>query len=505
MPWPGDPLLLLLACIIAGFAWVLGRAARIKSKARYLPGPSGIPLLGNILDVPTLAKKYGPIFQLKALSKMLVIVNNVELALELLDKRGSIYSDRPAFHMADAAGWEWDTGTMHHSEAWRLRRRLVHQAYHAKATSCMHGILRQSALELAQSFMKTPDNFRHHIRRFAAANIMKSAYGIHVSEENDPYVEIAETAMDSVTQLILPGSNPVDVLPFLRHIPAWVPVLGYWMKKAESLRKYPTAMVEVPYERTREDIKQGIARPCLVTENLESMRVDTGITEEVIKDAAAVAYLGGSDSTPSTLLSFVMAMVLWPEWQAKAQAEIDRVLGDRLPEFSDQDSLPLVEALTREVYRRFPVLPLAVPHAAEEDDVFQGMLIRKGTIVIANTWAILHDERAYPDPHEFNPDRYLHDGRIDPRVQDPRIAVFGFGRRICPGRHFADASVFISIAMLLKCFTFRPYVENGVEILPSGKMVTGIVSATERFRCTINPRSASVKALLDAALEMYND
>lgn len=448
-----------------------------------------------------MAKTYGPIFQLQALTKTLVILNDVELASELLDKRGAIYSDRPPFHMADAAGWEWDTGTMHHSEPWRLRRRLVHQAYHAKATARMHGILRQTAVELAQSLCATPDNFRHHIRRSAAANIIKSAYGIPVAEENDPYVAIAEAAMESVTQIILPGSNPVDVLPFLRHIPAWVPILGYWMKKAESLRKYPTAMVEVPFERTKEDMKQGIARPCWVTENLETMKADTGITEEVIKDAAAVAYLGGSDTTPSTLLSFVMAMVLWPEWQAKAQEEVDRVVQDRLPEFSDQDSLPFVEALIREVYRKFPVLPLAIPHALEQDDTFQGMRIRKGSIVVPNTWSMMHDERAYPDPHAFNPERWILDGCVDPGVQDPRVAVFGFGRRICPGRHFADASVFISIATLLKCFTFGPHVEGP----PSGKMVTGIVSAPALFKCRITPRCSAVTTLLAAAKEMLEN
>lgn len=77
---------------------------------------------------------------------------------------------------------------------------------------------------------------------------------------------------------------------------------------------------------------------------------------------------------------------------------------------------------------------------------------------------------------------------------------FGLGRRICPGRHFADASVFLNVATILKCFNLATYADNGVEIPPSGEMVTGIISCPAPFKCTITPRSPRVAEILDSAL-----
>lgn len=80
-------------------------------------------------------------------------------------------------------------------------------------------------------------------------------------------------------------------------------------------------------------------------------------------------------------------MTLFPEAQAKAQAEIDRVIGpDVLPTWADRERLPYVEALIKEVLRWAPVAPQALPHSASEDGIYEGYFIPKGTIVIANVW-----------------------------------------------------------------------------------------------------------------------
>jgi cytochrome P450 len=80
-------------------------------------------------------------------------------------------------------------------------------------------------------------------------------------------------------------------------------------------------------------------------------------------------------------------MSLYPDVQAKAQAEIDRVIGSsRLPTFSDRESLPYIDAIVKETVRWHTVAPVAVPHKADEDDIFHGYFIPKGAILIANSW-----------------------------------------------------------------------------------------------------------------------
>lgn len=141
-------------------------------------------------------------------------------------------------------------------------------------------------------------------------------------------------------------------------------------------------------------------------------------------------------------------MVLHPEVAKKAQAELDRVVGqNRLPDFSDKAALSYITAIMKECLRWNPVSPLreslfpyllyantkvtfsAVAHRLTEDDVYKGMFMPAGSVVLGNVWAMLHDERHYPEPERFNPERYLKDGKLDSDVRPPEAAAFGFGPR----------------------------------------------------------------------------
>lgn len=92
--------------------------------------------------------------------------------------------------------------------------------------------------------------------------------------------------------------------------------------------------------------------------------------------------------------------------------------------------------------------------------------------------AILHDERTFPEPDAFIPERFLNaDGSLRTALRDAELAAFGFGRRICPGRHLACASMFIAIASVLSAFTVSKAVdEEGNVIEPSGEYLSGLVT-----------------------------
>ncbi|KAF9442390.1 cytochrome P450 [Macrolepiota fuliginosa MF-IS2] len=193
-----------------------------------------------------------------------------------------------------------------------------------------------------------------------------------------------------------------------------------------------------------------------------------------------------------------MAMCLYPEAQKKAQAELDNVLGGRLPEFNDRPNLPYINAMVKESMRWQLVLPLGVVHMCTNGDEYDGYYIPKGTIVIGNAWTILHDSEVFENPYTYNPDRYLKDGKIDPTVRDPSVASFGFGRRICPGRFFSDNSLFSIIAHVLAVYDIRPGLDNnGKEIEIKPEMTGGSLSYPERFACRITPRSKEAEDLIN--------
>ena len=95
--------------------------------------------------------------------------------------------------------------------------------------------------------------------------------------------------------------------------------------------------------------------------------------------------------TFSTLQSFFVAMSLFPEVQRKAQAELDSVVGpNRLPEYSDREALPYINAIVKEALRWQPVLPLSLPHYTMEDMEYSGYFIPKGTVLMPNSWCVQH-------------------------------------------------------------------------------------------------------------------
>lgn len=187
-------------------------------------------------------------------------------------------------------------------------------------------------------------------------------------------------------------------------------------------------------------------------------------------------------------------MTLYPEAQRKAQDEIDRVIGlNRLPSFEDRPSLLYVEALVKEVLRWHPIAPMGFPHVALSDDIYNGMLIPKGATLIPNVWLFAHDEAYYKNPESFSPERFLGD---NPEM-DPRMFVFGFGRRICPGKDFADESIFLAVAMSLAVFNIQKARDDmGNIIEPNVEFTSGVVSKARDFPYDIRPRSDGAERLI---------
>ncbi|SRR6266702_4940964 len=163
----------------------------------------------------------------------------------------------------------------------------------------------------------------------------------------------------------------------------------------------------------------------------------------------------GTDTTSGVMAWWTLAMLAYPETQARAQAELDAVVGrTRLPTFADYPHLPYIRAMVKEALRWRAVDPVGLPHRSTEDDWYEGMFIPKGTICIANVWHLNLDPDIYgEDAAHFNPTRYLDtNGYIAPGPPDAKEEghfTYGFGRRLCVGRHVANNSLFINIATVL--------------------------------------------------------
>jgi len=168
---------------------------------------------------------------------------------------------------------------------------------------------------------------------------------------------------------------------------------------------------------------------------------------------------------------WMLAMIAHPEFQKRAQDQLDNVVGrSRTPTFADSPNLPYIHALVKESLRWRPVLPFSLPHATTEDDWYEGMFIPKGTLCLANLWQCHHDPAAYgDDAANFNPERFLDEqGRLisgPAETRDDGHCTYGFGRRACVGKHAANDTLFIAMATILWATRLEPSQdENGKEV-----------------------------------------
>lgn len=453
--------------------------------------------------VAHMSEQYGSdVINISMLGMNLVFLNSEEAADDLLEKRSSIYSDRPVDGMTmlkDLVGMGWAIPMLTYGHQWRGARKAFQREFRASTVGRFRPVQLNAARVLIKSTLNDPESLMAHLRHAAGRVIMDIAYGIDVKEKNDHFVKIAEHALEGGIDTGVPGTYLVDIFPFLRYVPEWIPGAGF-KRKARLYRESVMAMLHEPYNYVHGRMDQGIDVPDSAAKSLIENEVgnaeDPEHTTRVCKAVLGSMYIAGSDTTVSAMKGFVLAMVLHPEVQIRAQQEIDRVCQGRLPDFDDYDDLPYVHAMVKEVLRWCPTFALNIPHKVMYDDIYKGYLIPKGSMVISNHWAMLYNPADYPDPHVFNPDRYLKynaDGSVEVNtdVRDPREIAFGFGRRKCPGRYMAYESVWIEMVNVLSSFTLSKKKDaQGRVITPPMDLAHGVITHLKPFPFHAELRSA---------------
>ncbi|KAK7037756.1 cytochrome p450 [Paramarasmius palmivorus] len=447
---------------------------------QYPPGPPGKVFFGNFFDIPQKnpwliytdwAKKYGTIVHLETFSDHIFILNDLNTTTDLLEKRSRIYSGRPDLDVA-ASGWGFNLTFHDYGDRWRKNRRVYQQHLRPDAVVELRPIIRRCLGVFLNNLLRNPSEFMGHIDLLA----LSSMYGLTIDSAHDPVLLLAKDTvhtLDTVfsTHYMFLMKN----LPFMQYVPAWVPILGSVTKFNNETRKLCRDFQELPLQQVLKDIDSGSENDGIVARILRQGAL-TASDEEFgrIKDMAATALVASADTTLSSLGTFFMAMAKHPQCQERAWREIDAVTGgERLPNWDDRKSMPYVEAIYRDCMRWHPALPTGAVHVSTEDDYYKDYFIPKGSMVFANIWSVLHgvidssnlvsmfsdrsmthDERVYADPYQFNPERYFNaNGELN---KDSTVLGFGFGRRVCVGKHFAEATLWLAIASVLTCFRISP-------------------------------------------------
>ncbi|KAF7359102.1 Cytochrome P450 [Mycena sanguinolenta] len=515
MPTASSTVILLFSGAVLTYAFL---KPSLRSEP-YPPGPPSLPILGAAKIHPKTefwktyaewGRKYGhpalfcavPYLTNKPFQVM-VVLNSSTDAINLLTKRSAIYSDRPFPTMAGVLlRREKSIFSISYNERFKMYRKLMHRSFNSSAAKMYWEIQEREARILIDNIVRSPEKLVQHLRRNAASVIMRIAYGYSVTRHDDHFVVVAEEHMRIGSQAGAPGRWLVDSLPFLQYLPEWFPGAGFKRQAREWSEQMYSQFLE-PHNWVKQQMAAGIAVPSFTSALLRPADEPpaNAETEDLIMWTAGALYAAGADTTVSSLTTFFFVMMMYPSIQKRAQAEVDEFFTkeNRLPTLHDQGAaFPYLECVIKEVLRWAPATPIGLFHCTAQADVYNGFLIPAKTTVIANIYAMMHDETVYPDPFVFNPERFM---GSNPQP-DPRDFAFGFGRRVCAGQHLAETTLWIQMCLSLLTVNISKAVnENGQIIEPEIAFTTAIVSHVKPFMYQITPRSEAAISLVRQTLQ----
>ncbi|THH30274.1 hypothetical protein EUX98_g3897 [Antrodiella citrinella] len=500
--------ILLLLCAV--FLRTLHGWLKGSSTTPLPPGPKPIPIVGNMFQMSeTYQEKmflswghtFGNIVYAKLLNRPMIVTSSFEVAKDLMEKRGAVYSDRPRFVLLnEMLDLDCNVPLLSYGNQFRKTRKWIQDSFSSAVLPTYRSKQRREMNIMLKGILARPTVITSHIARFTEALLLDIAYGHLVTTENDEFVRLGAEGNHAFAGVGAAGSMLVDFFPVLKYYPTWMPGAAF-KRRAVRAAKLLRAMHDVPYNTVKSQLISGNQKPsfaaALLDKHLHAGEFNLSRQEEKdIKGSAGTLFAAGTETMASTMKTFVLAMLLYPDVFQEAREEIDRVVGpSRLPEIDDRESLPYLNAVIKEAYRWHAPLPLGLPHYSSQEDVYNGYRIPKGTLVIANVWGISRNENMYPDPESFKPERFLDATRED--IVDPKSYIFGFGRRLCPGMEFADTCIFLVLSNIVATMDIRKAKdERGREITPLAEFTSGFGTHPKPFQSVLVPRSQEAVELI---------
>ncbi|OAG34303.1 hypothetical protein AYO21_11550 [Fonsecaea monophora] len=478
----------------------------LRLRRKLPPGPFPWPLVGNFYQIPKVKpwidfEKWSeyykdPMITIWQGHRPTIMCNDIWTISDLLDKRANIYSSRPhMIAMGDMINaTESNQVCLVYGDKWRLHRRLMHSATGSQAIRPWRAIQANESKILVRDLLDKPDDFVMSVERYSCSIVSIIGWGRRIDKINDYVAQMALKAMEGV-DLIIPGLFIVESIPFLAKLPKWLnwiyPMPSQMNTMAKHLQRYFVALSKEGAQAPEDNFAKRLFRE----------QEQSNIADEEISSLTSNLIGGGVDTTSGTILSFILAMCVFPDKLKKAQEELDRVVGqDRVPDWSDEASLPYIKAVVNETLRWRTVTILGgIPHAPIQDDEYRGYLIPKGTPITGNVWAIHRNPREFPEPDQFRPERYL-GGLERPYPNKQGHNAFGWGRRQCSGQPLAEQGLFLTIATLLWAFDFKPGLdENGNEVkLDIFAYTKSENMRPEPFKARFIPRSKAIEGIIRA-------
>ncbi|XP_054477076.1 cytochrome P450 2G1-like [Anoplopoma fimbria] len=485
---------LLLVGLITALVWMF----RLKSSKHVClpPGPSGLPIIGNLLQMDKkapfktmlkLSESYGPVMTVYLGPQCAVILVGYDAVKEALVDQADDFNGRGPipFLMRVTRGYGL---AISNGERWQQLRRFT------LTTLRDFGMGRKGMEEWIQEESRhllariddtkaTPFDPTYFMSCTVSNVICCLVFGQRFSYDDQSFLSLLQI----LTETLKFGSSPFgqlyNIFPGLME---WLPGRQHKVfARIEELREFIIKKIQ----EHQDTLEPGSPRDyidCFLTRLNQEKHIPTSeFHYENLVATVLNLYLAGTETTSSTLRFALSVLIKYPKIQENMQQEIETVIGQqRCPYMEDKKSLPFTDAVLHEIQRLMDIVPMSIPHYALRDISFRGYTIPKDTIIIPLLHSVLKDEKQWETPWSFNPQHFLdQNGNFK---KNHAFMPFSAGKRACVGESLARMEIFLFLVTLLQRFTFScPGGPDSVDLSPEH---SSFANVPRRYKIIATPR-----------------
>uniref|UniRef100_A0A6J0T2B0 Cytochrome P450 2F3-like n=1 Tax=Pogona vitticeps TaxID=103695 RepID=A0A6J0T2B0_9SAUR len=455
--------LIFLACLIL---YLNGKGRR--HKGRLPPGPTPLPLLGNLLQLDPkemhrslekLSKQYGPVYTIHLGSLPCVVLCGYQAVKEALVDQADDFSDRgefPVFYrFTQGNGIAFSNG-----EKWKILRRFALQTLKnfGMGKSSIEARIQEEAQCLVKEFQNTggaPFNPLDLVCRAVSNVICAVVFGRRFDYEDNDFLTLLNHLNENFKIMSSKWGELYNIFPRLMD---FLPGPHHRIfRNFEDLRKFIAERIRSHQKDLDPAAPRDFIDCFLIRMEQEKQDPLSYFHMDTLIMTTHNLFFGGTETTSTTLRYSFLILMKYPEVAAKVHEEIDRVIGpNRAPCLADRKNMPYTDAVLYEIQRFISMLPMGLPRAVTRDTPFRDFLLPKGTNVIPLLSSVHYDPTQFKDPTSFNPDNFLDENRSF--KSNDAFMPFAPGKRICLGAGLARMEIFLFLTTVLQHFSLQPLV-----------------------------------------------